>query len=82
MEGGEGSMVRSLGRKLGISSTTLGVIVLIILFVIFIVVRELWQKGGKPLAKIPGVSYYAIALLVVFGVIIYLIHKKMSGAGT
>ncbi|HDD66370.1 MAG: hypothetical protein DRN64_00820 [Thaumarchaeota archaeon] len=69
-------------RRRGISSTALGIIALIILFVIFIVVRELWQKGGKPLAEIPGVSYYAIALLVVFGVIIYLVHKKTSGAGT
>lgn len=70
-------MVASRGR-FGISSTTLGIVILVILFAIFIVVREIWQKGGKPLAEIPGVSYYAIALMVVFGVIFYIIHKKTA----
>ena len=70
-----------LRRKLGISSITLGIIILVIMFIIFIVIRELWQKGGKPLQKIPGVSYYAIALMVVFGVIFYIIHKKTTAPG-
>jgi len=71
----------SLRRKLGVSSTTLGIVILVIMFIIFIIIRELWQKGGKPFSKIPGVSYYAIALMVVFGVIFYIIHKKTTESG-
>jgi len=59
------------GKKVGLYTA-----ILVILFILFIIIRELWQKGGRPLSGIPGVSYWAIGVLIVFLVIIWYIHKK------
>jgi len=62
----------------GALDTKVGIALLIVMFAIFVAIRELWQKGGKPLKDIPGVSFWAIGLLIVFMAIIYYIHKKFQ----
>jgi|GEM_PF-2621617 uncharacterized membrane protein len=58
------------------SKNTLLVAVIAILFVLFVIIRVLWQKGAQPLRNLSGVSYIAIAVLVAFLIIIWYIHKK------
>ncbi len=62
----------------GNSRTALYVAVLVVMFIIFVLIRELWQKGGKPLQNIPGVDFWAIGLLVVFLILVWYIHKKTT----
>jgi len=61
-------------------STTVGVVLLIIMLIIFYVIRELWQKGGKPLGAQPWYVHAAIAVIggIVLFVIAYYIHKKYA----
>ncbi|MEM1575397.1 MAG: hypothetical protein QXF09_01325 [Nitrososphaerota archaeon] len=61
-------------------STTAGVILLIIMLIAFYVIRELWQKGGKPLGAQPWYVHAAIAVIggIVLLVIAYYIHKKYA----
>jgi MFS superfamily sulfate permease-like transporter len=49
-----------------------------LMFIAFIIIRELWQKGTQPLKGFPGVSYIAIVVLIVFLIIIWYVHKKLS----
>ncbi|MEM4489123.1 MAG: hypothetical protein QXK88_10085 [Desulfurococcaceae archaeon] len=60
------------------STTKTLAIVLVIMFVTFVLIRELWQKGGRPLAGMPGGDFVAIAILVIVLVIAWFIHKKTS----
>ncbi|MEM2083844.1 MAG: hypothetical protein QW303_08185 [Nitrososphaerota archaeon] len=61
-------------------STTVGVILLIIMLIAFYVVRELWQKGGKPLGAEPWYVHATIAVIggIVLLIIAYYIHKKYA----
>jgi hypothetical protein len=58
------------------SKNTLLAAIIAILFILFVIIRVLWQKGTQPLRNLPGVSYIAIAVLVIFLIIIWYIHKK------
>ena len=46
------------------------------MFVLFVIIREVWQKGGYPLKNLSGRDYIAIALLVVVLIIIWWINRK------
>ncbi len=56
-------------------------ILIVAMFVLFVVIREVWQKGGYPLRNLPGRDYIAIALLVVVLIIIWWINKKAKTKG-
>jgi hypothetical protein len=58
------------------SKNTLLATMIAILFILFVIIRVLWQKGTQPLRNLPGVSYIAIIVLVVFLIIIWYTHKK------
>ena len=52
-------------------------IILVVLFIIFIVVRELWQHGTKPLGSLPleWQAVLSITLLVITLIVVYYLHK-------
>jgi len=54
----------------------IGIIGLIVMLGIFWVIRELWQKGGRPFASVPGADIIAVVILVIALVAAYYIHKK------
>jgi hypothetical protein len=54
----------------------LGVIGLVVMLVVFWLIREFWQKGGRPFAKIAGADFIAVVILVIALVAAYYIHKK------
>ena len=58
------------------NKNTLLAALIVVMLVVFVIIRELWQKGAQPLRNLPGVSYIAIAVLVAFLVIIWYVHKK------
>lgn len=60
------------------STTKVLIAVLILMFAAFVLIRELWQKGGRPLAGMPGGDFVAIVILVIVLAIAWYIHKKTS----
>lgn len=54
----------------------IGIIGLIVMLVVFWLIRELWQKGGRPFAKIEGADIVAVVILVIALVAAYYVHKK------
>ncbi len=56
----------------------IGIIGLIVMLVIFWLIRELWQRGGRPFAQVPGADIIAVVVLVIALVAAYYVHKKMK----
>lgn len=53
-----------------------GVIGLVVMLAIFWLIREFWQKGGRPFASVPGADIIAVVILVIALLAAYYIHKK------
>lgn len=53
-----------------------GVIGLVVMLVVFWLIREFWQKGGRPFAKVEGADIIAVVILVIALVAAYYVHKK------
>jgi uncharacterized BrkB/YihY/UPF0761 family membrane protein len=77
MERREGSMVASSTESKG-KLPIVGIMGIIVMLVVFLLIRLVWQQGGRPWAKIPGADFVAVVILVVALVAAYYIHKKMK----
>lgn len=54
----------------------IGIVGLVVMLVAFALIRELWQKGGRPFAKVPGADIIAVVILVIALAAAYYVHKK------
>jgi len=56
----------------------IGIVGLVVMLVVFWLIREFWQKGGRPFAQVPGADIIAVVILVIALVAAYYIHKRMK----
>jgi len=54
----------------------IGIVGLIVMLVIFYLIREFWQKGGRPFQNVPGADFIAVVVLVIALVAAYYVHKR------
>ena len=62
------------------STVIIGVIGLIVMLAVFWIIREAWQKGGRPFQKIMGseliASIVAVVILVITLAAVYYVNKR------
>jgi hypothetical protein len=54
----------------------IGIIGLIVMLIAFWLIREFWQKGGRPFSGVPGADFIAIVILVITLAAVYYVHKR------
>jgi len=61
-------------------TVVVGVVGLIVMLVVFWIIREAWQKGGRPFQKIMGSelisSIVAVVILIIALAAVYYVNKR------